>query len=171
MSITDTGSALFRARDGNGGIYEDVRIAEDGEETDFIIDADGNEVREGDFVEVLPGAAWPDWVGRVARVTRAERGTIYGIDLAHGPQARAWSPTCALNGVQVTRRRHSTGFRWHLIRRVNLTEEDGQRLLLGELLDERASLDTAMATLQGKRVTLSVRIARVRSDLGEEVRD
>lgn len=143
-------------------------------EKPWAFDADGNEIREGDHVVALPGAAGTDgfgadWVGAIARVAGiGHRDGVY--ETSGKPVRDAYWPG-SKSAISVTRVTYPANSSWAIpgehLRRVDLTSEDGLRLLLSDKLAQRGRIDGEAARIEGDRVRLSSEIRRLREDLGE----
>jgi len=132
-----------------------VLMPRDDEPTDWLPDAEGNEIREGDFVEILEG----NWVGRIVRVTSVERARLYTVGSRWDGEKNYWSPEATTNRIGIKwQNRVSTGSRPQHVRKVNLTAADSARLELAELLYLSARIDEDRAKLEDRRAAMNVRI-------------
>jgi len=156
-----TGTTEKTWYDGNHNPVDAAAVltpAED-EPTDWLPDAEGNEIREGDFVEILPGNSHGDWVGRIVRVTGTTRGRLYTQGSLWDGEKGVWSPDTPTNRIGIKwQNRVSTGSRPQHVRKVNLTAADSARLELAELLYLSARIDEDRAKLEDRRAAMNVRI-------------
>lgn len=179
MTITETTElapgVLFEARDGNHNMLEDARWPAPDEPTDYVLDAEGNEIRTGDFVLVLQ-CNWTEYVGKVVRVTDVSRAELYSDsriggyvmrDGEDGTRIKAWSPSSTINSIHFTFQNSQTGTSPLNVRKVNLTKDDTLRCELSEMYEDRSRLDRHAAEIEAKRTTLNIRIREHRQELGE----
>jgi len=159
-----TGTTEKTWYDGNHNPVDAAAVltpAED-EPTDWLPDAEGNEIREGDFVEILEG----NWVGRIVRVTSVERARLYTVGSRWDGEKNYWSPEATTNRIGIKwQNRVSTGSRPQHVRKVNLTAADTARLELAELLYQSARIDESRSALEEQRAAMDVRIRRAQHDV------
>lgn len=159
----------FTASDGNYTVVTDARYPASDEPTDWVPDADGNEVRKGDYVLVIGGRS--GYTDKVVKVESVERTQLYS-----GPRGgylpknkhtnkQAWSPSAGnMLGIVYASRMH-TGVCPLNVRKVNLTDLETKRLMLADLLLERSRVEERAANVQGEIVKLSIQERQLRLDI------
>lgn len=125
---------------------------------DYLLDADGNELRNGDKAIVLQ-SHWPEYVGRIVEVTSVSRSTIYEN---RAPVFKAWSPDNTLNRASIKRGPHSLQIDPRHLRKADPGSIEAAHLLLADLLEDRAAIDTRLAALYIKHGEVSQEIDRYR---------
>lgn len=147
----------FDARDGNRNPVVAVIPLPD-EDTEYLIDATGEELRVGDWVLVLEDS---NWHGRICIVEGIARGHVYSY-AGGGVVVGAWAPDGPLNRVAlINRGKRHTSTRPMRVQKVNLSESDKIRLDLVALHDRRAALNERIAKAQEEMVAVSVQIAQL----------
>lgn len=148
---------------------DEVVALQDGEQG-WLYDADGNELRVGDRALVLAGLDdWPgNWIGAVVKIDRV--GPTYLYEGGRQVNGIFW-PASPHESAGVTRLtypgRSSWGIKPPYLRKINMNTEEGLRLMLGSLYQQRAAIDEAAARVEADRIKVSLEIRRTREDLGE----